>query len=275
MQHMQLPVNLFVVRHGESIGNLSKRMSESGDHSRIERLKGTHTSKWKLTDKGKTQAGKAGVFLAKLLEEKQLYLDRAYVSSFARAISTAQLLDLPYAQWRMDNRITERDWGKLDKMTEEERREHFSDDLKMREVEPYFWAPPGGESFNSLLIRVRDFIASVARVGVENVVVVCHGEVMKAIRIIFMHLKPWEYAKMEFSKESLDRVHNCQIDHYSRRHPQTFQLSRRLEWFQAYRPAEDQGIVIPWKNLPQKLMSNGELGLIADDLTKDFVDFPG
>jgi broad specificity phosphatase PhoE len=265
-----LPVNLFIIRHGESIGNLAKRRSEGGDHALITKLHGTHTSKWPLTKKGEEQAKKAGVFLSQLLYEKELHLDRAYSSSFVRAMQTSGHLGLFGAQWRTEDRITERDWGELDKLTDEERKERFADALHMREVEPFFWEPPGGEGFNSLVLRVRDFIASLARVKVENAVVVCHGEVTKAFRVVFMHLKPWEYAKMEFSKESLDRVHNCQIDHYSRRNPKTFQLSTRLEWFQAYRPAEDQDIVIPWKNLPQELLSNQDLLSTAGELSSDF-----
>lgn len=270
---MQLPVNLFVIRHGESIGNLAKRMDEHGDASLLKKLHGTHTAHWPLTRKGEEQAKKAGVFLAELFRSKELHLDRLYTSSFARAMQTAGFLGLPNAQWHVEDRITERDWGELDKMTDEERWERFAHALHMREVEPLFWAPPGGESFNSLVLRIRDFIASLARIGIENAVVVCHGEVMKAFRVVFMHLKPWEYAKMEFSRESLDRVHNCQIDHYSRRNPETFQLSHRLEWFQAYRPAEDQGVVIPWKNLPQALLSNGGLLSIAEDRSRDFTEF--
>lgn len=266
---MKLPVNLFVIRHGESIGNLAKRMTEHGDDSLISQLHNTHTAHWPLTQKGAEQARKTGVFLARFLEEKQLHVDRMYTSSFARAMETAGYLALPNARWRVDDRITERDWGGLDKLTEDERRQRFSEVLHMREVEPFFWSPPDGESFNSLVLRVRDFITSVARIEAENVIVVCHGEVMKAIRIIFMHLKPWEYAEMEFSKESLQRVHNCQIDHYSRRNPKNFQLSGRLEWFQAYRPAEDQGVVIPWKNLPQKLLKSNELTARAGVLSKD------
>jgi NAD+ kinase len=265
-----LPVNLFVIRHGESIGNLAKRMTEAGDHSLIEKLHNTHTAHWPLTKKGEEQAKKAGKFLVESFREEQLDIDRMYSSSFARAMQTSGHLGLTDGEWRIEDRITERDWGELDKLTEEERKDRFAHALQMREVEPFFWAPPGGESFNSLVLRVRDFIASVARVGVENVIIVCHGEVMKAFRIIFMHLKPWEYAKMEFSKESLERVHNCQIDHYSRRNPETFQLSSRLEWFQVYRPAEDQGIVIPWKNLPQDLLTNEGMLRIASDLSKDF-----
>lgn len=48
---MSMPVNFLVVRHGESIGNLAKRMSENGDNSLLIRLRGTHTAHWPLTKK--------------------------------------------------------------------------------------------------------------------------------------------------------------------------------------------------------------------------------
>lgn len=268
-----LPVNLFVIRHGESLGNLAKRMSERGDNSLLEKLHGTHTAHWPLTKKGVEQAKAAGAFMNALSVEQKMFFNRIYVSSFARAMETAGHLDLPSAGWLIEDRITERNWGSFDHLTEEERQEKFGNLLDMRQVEPFFWSPPDGEDFNNLVMRIRNFITSMDRVEInENVVVVCHGEVMKAFRIVFTHMKPWEYADMEFSKESLQRIHNCQIDHYSRRDPEKHEVSRRLEWLQVYRPAEGQGIVIPWHNLPQKRMSSDELLAIAGKLSKDLPD---
>lgn len=267
-----LPVNFLVVRHGESVGNLAKRMSEGGDNSLLQRLRKTHTAHWPLTKKGREQAKKTGEFLNTMISEQDLHFDRMYVSSYARAMMTAGGLCLADASWLIDTRITERDWGTFDRYTDEERREQFGEVLDMRDVEPFFWAPPEGETFNNLIIRIRDFIASVARINLENVIVVCHGEVMKAFRIVFMQMTPWDYAKMEFSKESLDRVHNCQIDHYSRRDPSTHQLMDRLEWFQVYRPFEvDDGTpVIPWKKLNRRRFGSDDLLAVAGKLSEEF-----
>lgn len=268
-----LPVNCFIVRHGESLGNLAKRRSEEGDDSLIRRLHGTHTAHWPLTKKGKEQAEKTGAFLNKLMGEQNIHFDRMYVSSYARARMTAAGLNLPRARWLIDTRITERDWGTFDRLTDEERREKFHEVLHMREVEPFFWAPLEGETFNSLILRVRDFIASMARIELQNVIVVCHGEVMKAFRIVFAQMSPEEYAVMEFSKDPLERIRNCQVDQYSRCNPDSFELSHRLEWLQVYRPSEGgEEPAIPWKHLPRRRFSNDELLLSAENLARDFGD---
>ncbi len=267
-----MPVHFIVVRHGESIGNAAKRLEEKGDTSLIERLKGTHTAHWPLTKKGREQAQKTGEYLNRLMHEGGFHFDRLYVSSYARARQTAAALELVRARWRVDTRITERDWGILDRMTEEERHEKFGEDIRMRHVEPFFWCPPQGESMNAVVLRVRDFIDSVHRANIPTtVVVVCHGEVAKAFRINFCQLTPEEYAEMEFSKNPLERIHNCQVDHYSRRGPHD-ELSTRLDWLRVCRPSEGQDVAIDWKPIPRREYTNHEIAIMGDRLSQQFSD---
>lgn len=270
---MPLPRNLCVVRHGESIGNLAKRESEHGDNALLEKLRGTHTAHWPLTQRGKSQAEAAGMFLNRFAESERIHFDRAYVSSYARAMQTAGLLDLRNVHWAIDPRIVERNWGDFDRHTDEERRQKFSMVLHMRKVEPFFWAPPEGETFNALIIRLRDFISSLGRgsVEAENAVVVCHGEVMKAFRIIFTEMTIREYAEMEFSSDPVKRIHNCQIDHYSRRNPETGALSHRLEWSRVYRPSEEEvDLSARWAHHPHRRFKSGDLLLEALHLAEPF-----
>lgn len=270
---MAMPVNLFIVRHGESIGNLAKRMSESGDHSLIERLRDTHTAHWPLTKKGEKQAEATGEFLNKLIREQNLYFDRMYVSPYARAMQTAGRLRLIRADWIVENRLTERDWGDFDRYTDEERREQFAHILHMREVEPFFWSPPGGQPFNRFYDRIKSIVVSLARIEAPNVIVVCHGEVAKAFRMVCAQMAPWEYADMEFSKNPLDRIHNCQVDHYSRRNPKSGHLDDRLEWLRVYRPSTSgDEPVIDWRHLPRKRYDNHELIQAANRLSAQFDD---
>jgi NAD+ kinase len=269
---MTMPLNLFIVRHGESVGNLAKRRSEKGDHTLLERLRGTHTAHWPLTKKGIEQAKKTGEFLNKLCNDRDMYFDKMFVSSYARAMQTAANLDLIRAEWSVDTRITERDWGELDRLTEEERQEKYGEALKMRTVEPYFWAPPNGESFKDLNLYIRDFIDSLHRVEVPNVIVVCHGEVMKAFRIVFLQMTPMEYGEMEFSKDPLKRIHNCQVDHYTRRDPVTLKTSHRLEHLTVYRPSEKGDAAISKQYLPRQRYNSDELRQMAKVLSKIFAD---
>lgn len=270
-----MSVNFIVIRHGESIGNVAKRLSEQGDHSLIEKLRGTHTAHWPLTKKGVEQAKSAGLFLDHLLKDQSMSFNKMYVSAYARAMETAANLETSPSEWIVDARLSERDWGELDRMTEEERQEKFSYELKMRNVEPFFWAPPNGESFKDLIIRIRDFVDSIIRADVENALVVCHGEVMKAFRIIFLQLTPEEYAKMEFSTESHDRIHNCQVDWYTRKleRTDTTEPSKRLEWLKVYRPTSGSESEVFRLPLPRKRYDNLELYEMAKRLSLQFKDF--
>lgn len=269
---MSMPFNLLVVRHGESLGNLAKRMSEQGDNSLLARLHGTHTAQWPLTNKGVAQANETGEFLNALSVKNGMYFDKMYVSSYARASKTAGSLDLIRAEWSVDSRITERDWGDLDHTTEEERQERFGEALKMQTVEPFFWAPPNGESFKDLNIRIRDFIDSLHRSEVLNVIVVCHGEVMKAFRIVFLQMTPMEYAEMEFSKDPLKRIHNCQVDWYTRTDPETLKSDTRLTHLKVYRPSESGDVLVSEQRLPRKRFTSDELVRMANKLSEGFSD---
>lgn len=269
-----MPVNFLVVRHGESVGNIAKRKSEAGDNSLIERLHGTHTAHWPLTEKGISQAKITGRFINQhFINDEKMLFDRMYVSSYARAMETAAYLDLIRSKWLVDTRITERDWGSLDRMSEDERAEKFGEVMNMREVEPFFWAPPDGETMNDVTLRNRDFIDSLHRANKTNIIAVCHGEIVKNLRMILLGLTPMEYADMEFSRDSKERIHNCQIDHYTRRDPKTLELSDRLEWFRFYRPSGNENEVFgEWRHISRKRFSSHELLQMAGKLSSPFND---
>jgi len=118
-----LPLNLVIVRHGESEGNIANRRSRKGDNSDFTpEFLNRHSTKLRLTDKGKVQAKMAGDWL------KSQGLDRFdgyYVSEYTRAVETAALLDLPDADWNMDFQLRERDHGQVDMLAVGEGRDTY------------------------------------------------------------------------------------------------------------------------------------------------------
>src|SRR5438874_4087686 len=61
---MTMPLDLVLVRHGESEGNVAFASSRLGDHSHFTpEFLARHSSKWRLTDKGREQAHAAGEWL--------------------------------------------------------------------------------------------------------------------------------------------------------------------------------------------------------------------
>src|SRR6185436_2831339 len=100
---MTMPIDLVLVRHGQSEGNAAKRRSEAGDHSAFtEAFKNRHSSSFRLTKLGREQAHLAGKWLRAEFYDRGIAFDRCITSEYLRAVETAALLELPDAEWRTD-----------------------------------------------------------------------------------------------------------------------------------------------------------------------------
>ena len=87
------------------------------------------------------------------------HFDCYYTSEFLRAMETAAHLGLPGARWRPEVSLRERDMGRYDLASQEERMTAFASEeaRRRRELESastLFWAPPGGESLAQVVQRV-------------------------------------------------------------------------------------------------------------------------
>ncbi len=119
-----LPLDLVLVRHGQSEGNIANTRSRAGDHSAFTpEFLNRHSTRLRLTDRGRTQAKAAGEWLR---ANGLTQFDRHYVSEYARAVETAALLDLPNARWYMDFQLRERDHGRMDIIPDNVRQEQFA-----------------------------------------------------------------------------------------------------------------------------------------------------
>ena len=65
---MALPLDLILVRHGQSEGNAAKRLSEKSDHTAYTKeFRNRHSASLRLTDLGRKQAQTAGEWINPLL----------------------------------------------------------------------------------------------------------------------------------------------------------------------------------------------------------------
>lgn len=233
-----MPLDLVLVRHGQSEANLAKRRSEAGDHTAFtEAFKDRHSSSFRLTKLGREQA----VYVGGWIKENLRNFDRYITSEYTRAMETAALMKLPRASWYRDVYLTERNWGDLDVCPENEREEKFGEALRRRIVQPFFWKPPNGESFLELCMRVDRVLHTLHReCSDKKVLVVCHGEVMRAFQVRLERMSQSRFKELTFSTKSEDRIHNCQIMHYTRRDPESGNLAKYANWVRFVRPAETE-----------------------------------
>lgn len=269
---MALPIDLVLVRHGQSEGNLAKRRSEKGDHSAFtEEFRNRHTASFRLSDLGREQARKAGAFVYWEHVIGDSAFDRYYTSTYLRAMETAALMNLPQATWLTDTYLTERNWGDLDALPENERQERFGEMLKRREAEPFFTAPLNGESFNDLCLRVDRFLFTLHReCSDKRVIVVCHGEVMWAFRVRIERMSQLRFRELHLSRKSEDRIHNCQVMHYTRCNPFSGRIAKHANWMRWARPAENRSWT-DWHTIERPTYSNDDLMRIVNE-TRQLVE---
>ncbi len=264
---MPLPIDLILIRHGESEGNAAKRLAEKGDHAVYNALiTDRHSRSYRLSEKGRDQAKIAGQWLTEEFLKDGRTFDRFIVSEYTRAMETAGLLGLPDATWYRNFYLTERDWGDIESSPEHERREKFKDALKMRSIEPFFWRPPNGESFAELCLRLDRVLVTLHReYSDKKVIIVCHGEVMRAFRVLLERMSQQKFKEMSFSKEKEDGIHNCEIIHYTRKNPETNEIEDHANWMRRVRPNDLPIWNTGWYRIERSKYSNDELLKIASD----------
>lgn len=268
---MAMPIDLVFVRHGQSEQNLALNAAKKGDNSLYtDEFRARHASAHRLTKKGREQAKMAGDWLK---EHGLGYFDRRYVSDYVRARETAALLGVEGSDWYVDYMLREREWGDLDGTTFEERQEMSKKSMITKDTDPFYWIPPNGESIAQLTTRLRRLFDTLHReCSDKKVVVVCHGEVMWAMRQMLELMPLAEWIRQDNSKDPLDRIHNCQILHYTRRDPETGELTGHLNWMRSICPTDLSLSRNDWGVIERKRFSNEELLASAQQVSLLFED---
>lgn len=252
---MTMPIDLVLVRHGHSEGNLAVSRSKKGDDSLYTpdfRERPGH--RWRLTPEGQEQAATAGKWIREHIGAR---FDRYYASPYVRTQETAARLDLPEAEWRLDQRLRERDWGEIGSVPIPEQASLYPRNIVLQKTDALYWRPPGGESIADARMRVRTFFDTLHReCEGQSVVVVTHGDIISAVRGALEYLSDEQW--LAFDGDESKKILNCHIYHYSRRDPSTDEVGRYLSWRRAVCPT-DTAIDTGWEPITRKRFSNAEL----------------
>jgi broad specificity phosphatase PhoE len=145
---------------------------------------------------------------------------------------TSAGLDVPLV---LDERLREREFGMLDRLTRAGIAERFPDQVEARRrIGKFYHRPPGGESWCDVALRVRSAIDSVTREhSGQHVLIVAHQVVIMMFRYVIEHLT--EAQVLQISRE-VDLA-NCSVTSFTidRRNPHGMTLDRFNEVF----PLED------------------------------------
>lgn len=217
----KVPPSLTLIRHGESEGNLARRLFDKGTpHPKETDLMKVHTSSRRLTPKGIGEAQRAGEWARReWLEPLQVQgaNTRLITSTYIRAIETAGHLGFG-DQWHLDNRVVERSWGDVDMLTYDERIVKYADIYQEAGEDAFFWMPPGGESLQGVMQRLHDLLTTTLshECHDKHVFITTHGETMWAWRVLLEHWTPQMLVQTQAERSTKTKHINCRIIQYSR-----------------------------------------------------------
>ena len=208
------PERLWLVRHGQSQGNVARDAAdEAGAHQIDIEMRDVDVP---LSELGQQQAHAAGRWFASLADDErpELILSSPYV----RAKQTAEIicgegaLSGGPSKSIVDERLREREFGIFDRLTTLGIRDRFPEEAAhRRRLGKFYHRPPGGESWADVILRLRSMLNTInLHYCDRRVLVVCHQVVVLCFRYILEELDEAEILSIDKQADVL----NCGICAY-------------------------------------------------------------
>ncbi len=206
------PRSLWLVRHGESAGNIARDSAErDGLHEIV--ISGRDIDV-PLSELGERQARAFGRWLATPERQPTVVLS----SPFARARQTADLI-IESSQIGgnkvhsvLDERLREKEFGSLNRFTRLGIVAKFPHEAaRYAEVGKFYYRPPGGESWCDVILRLRSVLHHVQlRYAGERVLIVAHQVIVLCFRYLLEELSEAAILSIDREKD----VANCSLTRF-------------------------------------------------------------
>ena len=213
-QRQHWPERLWLVRHGQSQGNVARDAAHEAGLSVIDLdLRDVDVP---LSELGRQQAEAAGRWFAALPENErpEVILASPYVRArqTAEAICKAGGLAGGSKPTIIDERLREREFGVFDGLTTKGIREKYPEEAAHRtKMGKFYHRPPGGESWADVILRLRSALNTInLHYADKRVVVVAHQVVVLCMRYILEELTEGQILSIDKQAEIL----NCGICAY-------------------------------------------------------------
>jgi broad specificity phosphatase PhoE len=215
MPEPKWPQLLWVVRHGQSAGNVAREAAEAAAEHLIDIA--TRDVDTPLSILGEQQATALGRWFGAMPRERQPSV--VLCSTYVRAIETAELalraagIDSGALTLHRDERLREKEFGVLDRLTKLGIRQKFPELSEQRaHVGKFYFRPPGGESWCDVILRLRSLLDTIVReYRGERVLIVGHQVIVNCLRYLLERMS-------EAQIMSIDRgadVPNCSVTSYA------------------------------------------------------------
>ncbi len=205
------PEHIWIVRHGESAGNVARREAMAQGHHEI--ALDTRDMDVPLSPLGERQSTAVGDWFRENAEPPDAILSSPYLRARATAefLKKAAAWDVPIIE---DERLREKEFGIIDALTSAGILSRHPEQATFRKsLGKFYHRAPGGESWCDVILRLRS-VADALRLEYsgQRVVIVCHTVVVLCFRYLLEKLTEQEIL-------AIDREHNvanCSITSYAR-----------------------------------------------------------
>ena len=206
------PQTIWLVRHGQSAGNVARDAAEAAGLPLIDIL--TRDVDTPLSDLGREQARALGRWFGALSEPQRptVILCSPYVRAHQTAQIVAETAGLEVDTFNKDERLREKEFGILDRLTKHGIVQKHPELAEQRgHVGKFYFRPPGGESWCDVILRLRNVIDTITReYRCERVLIVAHQVTVTCFRYLFERMD--EETILTIDREG--DVPNCSVTSY-------------------------------------------------------------
>jgi broad specificity phosphatase PhoE len=207
------PKQIWIVRHGESAGNVARDAADLAGHARIDIAE--RDVDVPLSPLGEQQSDALAAWFSALPLTEQPNVILA--SPYRRAARTAEIISekLSGAQRQVvsvDERLREKEFGILDRLTRKGIEELHPDQAEFRRILGKFYhRPPAGESWCDVILRLRSMLDTISlHYADQRVLIVAHQVVVLCMRYIIENLTEEQILQIDREGD----VANCGVTQY-------------------------------------------------------------
>jgi broad specificity phosphatase PhoE len=205
MATMDWPRHLWLIRHGQSAGNVARDVAEESGAEMIDL--DTRDADVPLSDLGKVQSQATAHWFESVEPPPEVF----FASPFVRAYQTCKAIAHD-DEICVDERLREKEFGILDRFTKRGILNKFPELAEQRRlVGKFYFRPPGGESWCDVILRLRSFVEVLRRdYAQRRVVVVSHQVIVNCLRYLLERLDEQRILDIDAQAD----VPNCSITEY-------------------------------------------------------------
>jgi probable phosphoglycerate mutase len=236
------PARLWLVRHGESSGNVARSLAEAGGLAMIDVA--DRDMDVPLSALGEKQARARGRWFRKLPEAERPSV--VLTSPYVRACQTSQLV-VHEANLRAsgklleatDERLREKEFGAFHRLTKAGIKARFPHEAELRDhVGKFYYRPPGGESWCDVILRLRSALETIQiQYQAERVLMVAHEIVVLCMRYLVERMTEHQILAIDAAGD----VANCSVTDYEYRRDEQGRGSMTLRCYNHVAPIEEAG----------------------------------